>query len=264
MMISIVQKLKNYQLKEKEIAVCRLGQHSFLLKIADKLLAFDPYLSENKNRLIPPLIKPNELADFDLIFGSHDHNDHIDRPILSELTSGNAEFIFPKAIINSINEIPHERIVGMTDGDKINIQGVVIYAIGAAHEFFDQTIDGLYPYLGFVVKYKGVTIYHSGDCCIYDGLLSKIKKLSPNIMFLPINGRDALRLKENCIGNMTYQEAADLAGWSNCQWVIPAHYDMFAKNSEDPQLFLDYVNIKYPQLNSFIINAGEILLIKLV
>ena len=42
MMISIVQKLKNYQLKEKEIAVCRLGQHSFLLKIADKLLAFAP------------------------------------------------------------------------------------------------------------------------------------------------------------------------------------------------------------------------------
>lgn len=62
---------------------------------------------------------------------------------------------------------------------------------------------------------------------------------------LPINGRDAKRLLRNCIGNMTYQEAADLAGDVRPKMVIPGHWDMFADNSEDPELFKKYIEAKY-------------------
>ena len=41
---------------------------------------------------------------------------------------------------------------------------------------------------------------------------------------------DAKRYRQNCIGNMTYQEAADLAGEIDPQMVIPGHWDMFADN----------------------------------
>ncbi|MBQ9788647.1 MAG: MBL fold metallo-hydrolase [Lentisphaeria bacterium] len=257
----IIEKLKKTILNENEIVICRLGQHSFLLKIADKLIAFDPYLSENKLRLIPPLISANDLAEFDLIFGSHDHSDHIDRSKLAEMSSGKAKFVFPRAIVKSLVELPPDKIIGMNDGEKIEIDGVSIWAVAAAHEFLDMGENGLYPYLGFVVSCGNVRVYHSGDCCIYDGLLRKLKNLSVDIMLLPINGRDAVRLKNNCIGNMTYQEAADLAGWSSCKWVIPAHYDMFANNSIDPQLFVDYVNVKYPQLKTQILRPGEVVII---
>ena len=58
----IIKKLKNSKLNADELAICRLGQHSFLIKIANKLIAFDPYLSENKSRLIPPLITKSVMA----------------------------------------------------------------------------------------------------------------------------------------------------------------------------------------------------------
>ncbi|MEZ4606292.1 MAG: hypothetical protein R2865_05670 [Deinococcales bacterium] len=65
--------------------------------------------------------------------------------------------------------------------------------------------------------------------------------------FVPINGRDAKRYREGIIGNMTYQEAADLTGGLDIALTVPSHYDMFAGNLADPQLFIDYMQIKYPQ-----------------
>jgi L-ascorbate 6-phosphate lactonase len=29
--------------------------------------------------------------------------------------------------------------------------------------------------------------------------------------------------------------------------LVPMHYDMFAHNSEDPSLFVEYVRVKYPE-----------------
>ena len=66
-----------------------------------------------------------------------------------------------------------------------------------------------------------------------------------DVELLPINGRDARRYSNNCIGNMTYQEAADLAGEVGPGIIIPGHWDMFADNSADPQAFADYIEVKY-------------------
>jgi hypothetical protein len=63
---------------------------------------------------------------------------------------------------------------------------------------------------------------------------------------VPINGRDARRYSSNIIGNMTYQEAADLVGGLPVELTVPAHFDMFDGNSEDPQLMVDYMMVKYP------------------
>ncbi|MBR4124638.1 MAG: hypothetical protein IKR13_00405, partial [Victivallales bacterium] len=78
---------------------------------------------------------------------------------------------------------------------------------------------------------------------------------------LPINGRDAWRLTHDCIGNMTYQEAADLAGLLTPRLTVPAHYDMFPNNQEDPWLFTEYMRVKYPRLATRIAKPGEICLI---
>ena len=257
----LINRFKELNLKADEFALCRLGQHSFLLKVNDKLIAFDPYLSDIPQRLIKPLAKAEDLSDFDLIFGSHDHSDHIDRPQLARMGEGRAKFIFPAAVAASITEIPQDKIIAMKGDDEIEFDGMKIYAVPSAHEFLEKDADGAYFNLGFVLEIGDFSLYHSGDCCIYEGLLSRLKKLAPAVMLLPINGRDAARLKRNCIGNMTYQEAVELAGFSLTKLAVPAHYDMFEGNLENPQLFIDYANAKFPELKTGILAPGEIIVL---
>ena len=135
---------------------------------------------------------------------------------------------------------------------------LTIHALASAHEFLDRdSATGKYPYLGFVIEAGGCTFYHSGDCCLYEGLVTKLRAFSPCAMFLPINGRDARRLRANCIGNFTYQEAADLAGAVGCKLVVPAHYDMFAMNLGPADEFIDYIHVKYPAMQVLKPNYGE-------
>ena len=100
-------------------------------------------------------------------------------------------------------------------------------------------------------------IYHAGDTVNYDGLLTRLQQFPLDVVFLPINGRDAGRFRRNCIGNLTYQEAVDLAGELRVRLAVPLHYDMFAANSEDPQKFADYLNAKWPGVRSWVGSVGE-------
>ena len=145
------------------------------------------------------------------------------------------------------------RIVGEVGSGN---NGVVYLA---RHELLDRDPKtGLYPYLGYVIEGNGVTIYHSGDCCLYEGIAAKLRQWKLDLALLPINGRDAWRFTHDIIGCMTYQEAADLAGAIRPKRVMPAHYDMFAANTEDPQKFLDYVHVKYPDLVTELPPTGKV------
>ncbi len=233
--------------QEGSYALLPLGQHSFLLKTARRLIAFDPYLTADKERLVAPPIGPEELADCDLILGSHDHGDHIDRPSLPAMARAatHAVMVVPEAVRSTV-PWPTERLRGMNDGGVLECDGIRVTAIASAHELLDRNpATGLFPCLGYVVETDGVTAYHSGDCCIYEGLQTKLSRWTFDLMMLPINGRDAKRLKNDCIGNMTYQEAVDLAGALHPKLVVPAHFDMFAMNLGNPKLFQEYLEVKY-------------------
>ena len=233
-----------------EYAFCPLGQLGFAVKLGDDTLWFDPYLSPDRSRLVPPALPPSALTGATLVLGSHDHGDHIDRPAWPEIAAASPEarFVVPEAVRAGI-PLPPERLIGLDDMRTVEWHDIRITGIAAAHEFLDRDAAGRYPYLGFVVEGNGVTIYHSGDCCVYEGLRAKLASWEKfDLVFLPINGRDARRLKRNCIGNMTYQEAADLAGDLRPGLTVPGHFDMFAMNPGDPRAFADYMKVKYPGL----------------
>ena len=227
-----------------------LGQASFIVKLGNTVLLIDPFLTPMEERRVPPLFRAEDAAGIvDLVFCTHDHLDHIDPlaiPVLAKHTA--AKFVAPRAHAKRMHSlgVPADRLLAMNDAETDPVAGVTIHAIKSCHEFFDRTTDGLFPYLGYVIEGAGKIIYHSGDTVWWEGLQGRLSRWSFDILFLPINGRDAKRYKENCIGNMVYQEAADLAGGLNVKFTVPMHYDMFASNAENPQLFVDYVNVKYP------------------
>ncbi|NOZ23167.1 MAG: MBL fold metallo-hydrolase [Planctomycetes bacterium] len=259
----MIQEINECKVGPDEMAVWWLGQMGFVVKAGNHIIYLDPYLSPNPRRQVAPFFKPEEVTNATLICGTHDHSDHIDRPVwpaLAEASPG-AKFLVPELFRERLSEelsIPAERFVGMDDGAAIEIGGARITGVASAHELLDMDPDsGRHPYLGFVFEVGGCTFYHSGDSCKYEGLETKLKAWRFDLLCLPINGRDAERLARNCIGNMTYQEAVDLAGALMPGMIIPGHWDMFSGNPGDPDAFTQYANVKYPKLNVCVPKQGE-------
>ncbi len=237
-----------------ECAFWWLGQHGFVIKLGSAICYLDPFLTPLEGREVPPLMAPADLRDATLVAGSHDHADHIDRPAWPAIAAAAPEavFILPEILrpgIVAALGLPEARVRGIDHGRSVTVGGVTVHGVPAAHEFLDRDPDtGLHPYLGFVLEGNGMTVYHAGDTCLYEGLQAILRRWRFDLAFLPINGRDARRLAGGCLGNMTYQEAADLAGALRPGLTVPTHFEMFAMNSADPTLFADYMAVKYPTL----------------
>lgn len=261
--------IESYEGEEGQFAVWWLGQHSFVLKFGKTTIYIDPFLSAMPERQVPPLLKPEQVTNADAICGTHDHMDHIDRevwPALAE-ASPQAKFIVPGLVKEDLIEtlkMDRDRFRGLDDGLSFEIGEVTISAIPAAHEFLDRdSKSGSYPYLGFVLEGDHSIAYHAGDTCVYEGLYHRLRQWPRyDLMLLPINGRDAERYRKNILGNMTYQEAADLAGSFRAGLVIPTHWDMFEFNPGDPQAFVEYMQVKYPDVPARIPEYGRRLVVQ--
>lgn len=236
------------------IKFMRTGQQGILVWDDETGYKFgiDLFISDMEGRQIKNPLSMDDLKNVSLLFGTHDHVDHIDRSAWSEIAKihPHIKFVAPKFFEKTLPQeldISEERFIFIDEGIAFNDGNIRIEAIPAAHEFLDTGSDGLHPYLMYIITYKNIRLCHMGDTCLYEGVYQKLREKGPyDVMFPPINGRDARRLKDDCIGNMTYQEAADLVGTIKPKLAIPGHYDMFAFNGADPKDFIDYVEIKYP------------------
>jgi L-ascorbate metabolism protein UlaG (beta-lactamase superfamily) len=260
---ALIEEIQSTLLADGQAAFWWLGQHGFVMKLGDTVCYIDAFLSPFPDRLVPPLIRPEEVTNADLVLGSHDHADHIDRDAWPAIAAASpqATFIVPALLRDRVVRevgLADDRVLGVDVDQSVEIGGIAVQGVPAAHEFLDvDPSTGLHPYLGFILEGAGLCIYHAGDTCLYEGMQSILRRWSFDVAFLPINGRDALRLAANCIGNMTYQEAVDLAGTIRPRLTVPTHFEMFAMNSEDPRLFEEYARVKYPGLRVGVPRHGE-------
>jgi L-ascorbate metabolism protein UlaG (beta-lactamase superfamily) len=241
------------------------GQQTWLVKAGATKVFFDPYLKPGERRHKPPLLTPAQCAGLDVIACTHDHSDHIDPwaiPQLAALTR--AVFVAPRALRDRMLslEVPAERLVLLNPGESATLGDVSLTAVAGAHEFLDVTPDGLHPYLGYILRGNGACAYHAGDTVWWEGLQAALRAQMPlDVAFVPINGRDAERYRRNCIGNMGFAEAADLVCQLPVGLAVPAHFDMFDGNMEDPARFTDFVEAKYPGQRWWLGPAGEPVLV---
>ena len=228
-----------------------LGQMGLLIDTGSTRICVDYFASPLEGRQTPPPFPADTLTGIDMFIGTHDHIDHIDHEAWKvwAKTNPDAKFIFPRVHLKSVlgDGVSEANAIGLNDGESYKFGDITIHAIAASHEFLDRNEStGLYPYLQYIIESNGVRIHHAGDTVRYEGMLPKLRSFGDiDVQLLPINGRDAKRYRINFIGNMTYQEAADLAGEIEPKLVIPGHWDMFEINGEDPSLFADYLDAKY-------------------
>ncbi|MBR3307118.1 MAG: MBL fold metallo-hydrolase [Lachnospiraceae bacterium] len=239
---------------EKYPEIRWLGQMGFLLKTEKTTVCIDYFASPHKDRQVQPPVPAGELSGIDAFLGTHDHLDHIDHEAwkIWAVNNPEAKFVFPRKVTAAVlaDGIDPAKAVGVNAGESVTVGDMTIHAIAAAHEFLDRDPEtGEYPYLQYIIETGGIRIHHAGDTVRYEGMLPAIKAFGKiHVQLLPINGRDGKRWRRGFLGNMTFQEAADLAGEVGPDLVIPGHWDMFAENSADPEEFADYLDAKYPHI----------------
>ncbi|MDE2125876.1 MAG: MBL fold metallo-hydrolase [Armatimonadetes bacterium] len=240
-----------------------LGQHSFIVKVGGRVVYIDPFLSPLPARQTPPLLLPSDVTNADLVLVSHGHLDHLDPFALRGIGSASpdAVFVCPKTEAHRLVEeagIAESRIRAASADEHLHEAGFAVTTIKAKHEFFHEDPELGFPFLGFVLERDGARLYHAGDTIPWDGLEALLRTWPRlDAALVPINGRDAERLKNNIMGNLTFQEAAELAGELNVGLAVPAHYDMFIGNQEDPARFVDFLEAKYPHVPHWVGSAGE-------
>jgi L-ascorbate metabolism protein UlaG (beta-lactamase superfamily) len=242
------------------VVIAWLGQSGYLVCHKGFRFLIDPYLSDSLTRKYAETTKPHErvsrmvitperLTGISFVTSSHNHTDHLDGETLAKLIGANpgVKVIVPRAnytfaldrlvsagVANTATylvAIPVDETLTMSD-----VHRCTITAVPAAHEALDTDENGDYRYHGYCITIGGKTIYHSGDCVPYAGLVDAVAPHHPDVALLPINGRDPSR---GVSGNFSGPEAAALAQSLGVKHVIPNHYDLFAFNTADPQEFVD-------------------------
>ncbi len=237
-------------LPDETVGLAWLGQAGFALRHGELRVLMDPYLSDHlarkyagtefpPERMMPPPVKAEEIRDLDLVRCSHRHSDHTDPGSLPTLAANNpgCRFVVPRAEVDSVTSIglPAARLIPANNGDAIHVSDTfAIHVLPSAHEMLKVNERGEHHFLGFVLRLGGLTLYHSGDCVVYDGLAERLRAWRIDLALLPVNGRRAALTSRGIMGNMTFDEARSLCLDAEIGTMIPHHFGMFAFNTVDP------------------------------
>ena len=213
-------------------------------------LLFDPYLSDSLTRkyastekphvrISEQVIDPGLLTGIDIVTSSHNHTDHLDAETLRPILAHNPgiRLVIPEANRSFVCErlsCEHDFPTGVLDGVDSIIGDFSFTGVPAAHNEIERDEKGRCRFLGYLVRFGEWKVFHSGDTLYHPGLVSALKRVKPDVVFLPINGNDPSR---RVAGNMNGSEAAKLAKEIHARLVIPHHFQLFEFNTAEPDLF---------------------------
>ncbi len=111
-----------------------------------------------------------------------------------------------------------------------------VVALRAAHETLERDEEGNHRFLGYGLVFRqagrpDITVIHSGDTIPFKGQLEEIRKLRPDLLLLPVNGRSAALTARGVPGNLTLDEAVALTIDSGASAMIAHHHGLFAFNT---------------------------------
>jgi L-ascorbate metabolism protein UlaG (beta-lactamase superfamily) len=229
-----------------------LGQAGFFLHYGGLNVIIDPYLSNSLAdkykgkefphvRMMPPPIQPQEVRQLDWVLCTHRHSDHMDPGTLPVLADVNphCRFIVPRAEqeLALAMGLTVSRTEFVNAGEKLNLgERVWLEAVPSAHEQFKVNARDMHYYLGYILGFDEIRLYHSGDCVPYDGLAEHLLARQIDVALLPINGRSEHLRRQGVPGNFTFEEAIDLCQAARIPVMVGHHWGMFDFNTCDPEI----------------------------
>jgi L-ascorbate metabolism protein UlaG (beta-lactamase superfamily) len=270
MSATLIERIQNLDVPPDQLALWALGQAGFVIKGGTTSAYIDPYLSNSigesggPQRRFPPPLDPSAIPHADIVFATHEHDDHADGATLGPLMQAS-----PNAVLVTSEQgrqiavdagIAAERIVVPRVGERVEAAGLHYTAIPAAHYEYEVDEQGHARWMGFLIECNGVTLYHAGDTIIIPELLDALKGKQIDLALLPINGRDFFREQESLIGNLWPREAVDLAVKLQAQVLIGIHNDLFDSNRVNPAMLFDEIERRALWQRCHLLQPGELYL----
>ena len=240
------------------IAINYIGQCGFVIFDDRISFAIDPVLNDlvgedgKSIRNYPPVISCEEL-NADYVFCTHDHIDHMAKETLLEVAKVDEEtkFVVPAGCVKELISwgIEGSRVLGIAAGETktLTVNGndgegnprkpgkLKVKAISTAHPVHQVDEEGLDHNLAYCIELEDKKLVHLGDTYMTEQLEKDLRSLGHvDVLFPPINGRDEERESQGIIGNLSCEEAANLADRLRADLTIPTHFDMVAGNTADP------------------------------
>jgi L-ascorbate metabolism protein UlaG (beta-lactamase superfamily) len=233
----------------RSVSLTWYGQAGFRLAAGSSRVLIDPFLTDRDDRNYRPPARAADFADVTLVLCTHEHVDHLDLPFLREFCAVNsvAPIVVPLPVVEvaAAGGIDRARLAGAVPGEELHDRDVTVHPVPALHGIGgDEPVvyefapdGGPVRFLGYVLEIGGIRFYHSGDCLLYPELPATLSGLTPDVLMIPINGRDHMREARGIVGNMNETEAAWLCAQVGPSYVIPMHYECIAGNTGSPGRF---------------------------
>jgi len=165
----------------------------------------------------------------------------LDAEMLLPLLEGNpqAHLVIPAAnhdfVVERLGSPLASRLIELDHGTSTTLGDLEIHAVASAHPTIERDVNGHCRFLGYVLLWQGLTLYHSGDTLWHDALVPSLKPFTIDFALLPINGD---RPERRVAGNLDGHQAAQLAKAIGARIVIPCHFDLFEFNTATPDEFI--------------------------
>lgn len=234
-----------------------LGQAGFVIDLSGIRIVIDPYLSDTLAekyrgtprphvRMMPPPVAPSDIAHVDYVCCTHAHTDHMDPGSLPGLLAANpsARLVAPRAMRDQAmirsglsGDLCGDRLTLVEAGEPLTLaDGLVLTPTRSAHETLERDENGDHRFLGYCFAHRTVTLWHSGDCIPFDGLVDDVAALHPDIALLPVNGRRPELSNNGVPGNFSLGEAVSLSTAVGASVLVAHHYGLFDFNTIEPAL----------------------------
>jgi L-ascorbate 6-phosphate lactonase len=206
------------------IAICWLGNLSWLIYAEGRLMAFDLDL-DHERRMSPSPIPTSEIAKaLDVQFITHEHDDHfsIDSSAILAKES-NCLFVIPKTCIEKAQKlgIPEHRLHVASPGNPFDLPGVQVEPQRALHGHLRTSvyIGASMDDCGYILTVAGKRIYQPGDTVL---LHEQLEMNNIDVLFVSPTEH-----------NTYVNNSVELINAINPSYILPQHYGTYIQDEEN-------------------------------